>query len=298
MTTQTHNTSSARVSLAGARVTFGRVLRSEWRKYWSLRATWILFLTGVGLTLAFAALGTWAIAATSSGAPSELGISGGTFPTFMVTQLATSGFQFGALLLACVIIVNTGGEFSTHTIVSTFSAVPSRTPAYLAKAAIAGVVGFVTGFLAHLAATGLVLLVLKAYSYGTDVGSTLLRHALVSGLVVLVLVWLALGFAALLRNTAGAIVTLIGLVVLVSMVLAIVTALAPTVEIVGWLSRHLPMEAVGALRPADPGLAELNGAAGLDSTTLGPLDAWLTTAFWGLVPLVAGWFSFKYRAAR
>lgn len=288
-------------SLAGARVNFLRVLRSEWRKLFSLRATWIMLSIAVVLVLGFAAIGGWGFASIAkSDMINEAGMTGGidSIPAAMANTAATSGLLFGALLIAVAFIVNLAGEYNQHTIVSTLSAVPSRTPVYLAKTLLATVLSVVAGVVLHLGAFGVTSLILKANGVGIEGDLKLWLDALVSGLYVAVLALLAIAVSALLRNTAGAIVTVIGIVYLLGIVITILMAMMPSVDAWSWIARHLPLEAVGALRPGADELASSGLSGPGDEGALAPWDAWLTVGVWTIVPLVFGWLSFKTRPVK
>jgi ABC-2 type transport system permease protein len=118
------------------KVTGGRVLRSEWAKFWSLRSTWItlgaslLFLVGFGV-----------IAAAHY--KSVVG-SGGRLDPDEVDATAASLSLFGVnvaqLSLGVLGVLVTAGEYSTGMIRSTLAAVPKRLPVLWSKAAVYGLV--------------------------------------------------------------------------------------------------------------------------------------------------------------
>ena len=95
-------------STTAYRVTWPRVLRSEWCKLWSLRSTWYTLGLTVVLVLALG------IAAGSAGA----GASGDP------VDAALFGINFAQLLLPVLGALTAAGEHATGTVRATMAAVP------------------------------------------------------------------------------------------------------------------------------------------------------------------------------
>jgi ABC-2 type transport system permease protein len=108
-------------------VTFGRVVRSEWIKFWSLRSTVITLAVAVA---GFAGIGLLACAAgVGEGVLSPAGMSmTGSVPAILVLGV------LGVLVMT--------GEYSTGLIRATLSAVPRRLPVLAAKATVFATVTF------------------------------------------------------------------------------------------------------------------------------------------------------------
>jgi ABC-2 type transport system permease protein len=280
---------------ATGRVNLGGVIRSEWRKLFSLRSTWILSLIGAAIILIFAAVMPLIIGLVSG--TGNTGIDEAHVPDSITAQFAATGLMIGGLLWASAVIVSVAGEYSSHSVVSTLSAVPTRWPAYVAKALVTGVVGFVVGFLVHLISTAIVVGVFAVFGFNADFGGAgTFGEGLISGVYILVLTWMAVGLAALMRSTAGAIVVLAIFVYLVTSVLQGFAAFVHQ-DWLTWLNNHLPTSAVDALRPSTASFSDDLGA-GAPSGVLAAWDAWLTVGFWALVPLVLGAWAFQRRGVR
>ncbi|MGO3152020.1 MAG: ABC transporter permease subunit [Galactobacter sp.] len=285
--------SQAKVSLPG-------ILRSEWRKFFSLRSTWILSSVAVAIVLIFAAFMPVVIGLVNNSDPGGTGLDEAGVPAAVVHQMAVAGLMIGGLLWAAAVIVSIAGEFSSHSIVSTFAAVPTRTPVYLAKSLVTGVVGFLGGVVFHLISALLVVALLAAFGFDAELGGgDAVGEALLSGVYVLVLTWMAVGLAALMRSTAGAIVVLSIFVYLVTSVVQGFTSFVD-LDWLTWIGNHLPTAAVDGLRPSmNAFLSDLEGSGfGGLGKGIAAWDGWLTVAVWALAPLLLGGWAFKRRGVR
>jgi ABC-2 type transport system permease protein len=292
-TTLQNRAGAARVSLPG-------VLRSEWRKLFSLRSTWILSIVAAAIVIVFAGFMPVVIGLVDGADPGGTGLEAASVPAAITHQFAVAGLMIGGLLWASAVIVATAGEFASHSIVSTFSAVPTRTPVYVAKALTAGLVGFVAAVIIHLISALLVVALFAAFGFDAEFGGgDAVGEALLSGVYVLVLTWMAIGLGALMRSTAGAIVVLAIFVYLVTSVVQGFTSFVDQAWLT-WIANHLPTAAVDGLRPSMTSLLgdlEGSGFGGLGQS-IATWDSWLTVGFWGLVPLVLGGLAFKRRGVR
>lgn len=277
-------------------VSFGGVLRSEWRKLFSVRSTYILGIVAVFVMLALSAGFTAIIGSTMSS--DEMGLSGaGVTPKFspeLVAQMAAVGLQIAALLWATVSVICLAGEYSTHSAVSTFSAVPRRTPVLIAKALILGVTGFVGGMVLHVLSSLVVVMMAGLFNFDTDMGSgVLFANAALSGLYVVVLAWMGMGAGALMKSVPGAIVTVVVFVYVITSILMGVS-IGVNNEVLTWFSSHMPTASLDSLRPIPEEMAGMGAAI----KPMEPWDAWVTIAFWGLVPMLLGAWAVKKRAVR
>ncbi|WP_381796663.1 hypothetical protein [Streptomyces niveus] len=99
-------------------VTPGRVLRSEWHKFWTLRSTWVtlsatsLLVLGTGLVMAV-------------GHEPDGGGSGSVGDPVVLTLI---GIQFGQIILTVLGVLFSAGEYSTGMIRASLTAVPERLP--------------------------------------------------------------------------------------------------------------------------------------------------------------------------
>ena len=274
-------------ALSGAKVTLPRVMRSEWRKFFSLRSTMILLMIAGGLML----LGSVGVMLLIGG-PDNSGL--GDMDMLTINNVATGGLQIASLLLACAVIVLVAGEYGSHTAVSTFSAVPRRWPVYLSRMINMGVLAWVFGFVAHLVCGLLVMAVGSASGYAVtfEMGDFLVNAA-ITGVYMLFMAWLGLGLSTILRSTAGAIMVLVAIYYIIAGVLALIGGFG-NADWVIWLTKHLPLLALSALRPMDESMV----GAGIESPFPPQGEAWITLAVWVIIPLAFGWWSNQRRAVR
>ncbi|ACQ79312.1 putative integral membrane transport protein [Beutenbergia cavernae DSM 12333] len=239
----------APVSGAG-RVSFPHVMKSEWIKFFTLRSTyWTLGLTVVGMVL-FAlmmASGASFIAESSEGAD----LSG-----FGVT-VATFGYLAGQITVAVLGALIITGEYTTGMIRSTMTAVPKRLPALFAKGVVLAIVTFVTASVGVFASYLVTLPILSQYDMQADLGdSETWRVFLGAGLYVMAIALLAFGIGALLRNSAGAIAAVLGIVLLIPIVVSIASM---NLEWVANLAPYLPSAAGERIMAIDGGMSAIEG---------------------------------------
>jgi ABC-type transport system involved in multi-copper enzyme maturation permease subunit len=128
ITTATTTPVDHRTPSAAPRLTFGRVLRSEWIKQRTLATTRWTLLGVLVSTVAFGLIS--AQASTSTVATGQQGPDfAGSSPLLMVL----SGANFAVLIVAVLGVLVGAREFSSGMIRSTVAAVPSRLPVLWAK---------------------------------------------------------------------------------------------------------------------------------------------------------------------
>ncbi|MEV8252489.1 ABC transporter permease [Rhodoglobus sp. NPDC076762] len=283
---------NARVQGA-TRLNFARVVRSEWIKLRTLRSTLWLFAIFVLLTVAFGLL--MAVTFDTSGGPA---LDTETQKSFTV-MVATLGVSFTQLVAAVLGVLIVSGEYTTGMIRSTFAAVPKRLPAFFAKAFVLALATFVVS-LGSIVATALITAPILA---GQGVEGQLLdgevMRALVGGAGYLTLVaLLAFGFGAILRNSAGGIATVLGLILVVPTVLGILAAITQAVWVQN-LSAFLPSNA-GALMYAIGDGSFMGGPpvpTGSDIITLDATQGFLVLVAWVVVLFIAAAALIKRRDA-
>ncbi|WP_166872593.1 ABC transporter permease subunit [Salinibacterium sp. ZJ450] len=204
-------------------LSFGRVVRSEWIKFRSLRSpAWTLsiaaaLVVGFGILLAIgfteaARLGGAAEATAEFGVSGELGLGVST---------ATMGVFIAQLAVATLGVLIISGEYSTGMIRSTLVAVPRRTPMLAAKAIVFAVVAFIVGVATTLAtflATNPILATEQLESTLTD--PEVLRILLGSGLYLAAIGVLSMAVGAIIRSTAGGIGTIVAMLLIVPIILS------------------------------------------------------------------------------
>ncbi|MFF3372255.1 ABC transporter permease [Streptomyces sp. NPDC002680] len=186
------------------KVTFTKVLRSEWGKFLSLRSS--LIALGLAQVLLLAVGLIAAAVYTPGGEGGQPEIEDGA------VGLALTGVTFAELALGVLGVLIAAGEYSSGTIRSTLAAVPKRLPVLWAKVLFFGVIaqGAAMGGILMTFQIGEMILKDDALAMSlTDDGvlRSLVGASLYLGLVG---VWgVALG--TLLRSTAGGIAVLVGI---------------------------------------------------------------------------------------
>jgi ABC-2 type transport system permease protein len=233
------------------RVGLRRAMAAEWTKLWSVRSTmWTLVGTGL------AVLGLCALT------------TGTVSPTDVIedpTRRSLIGIFLGQLIFGVLGVLVMSAEYGTGTIRSTLSAVPHRPLVLTAKVIVFGVVAVVVSEILVFVAFALGQAILSAkHAVGTSAavaqraqqlgvkvphglqavlsnGSAslgqpgVLRAVVGGGLYLAVLGLLALGLATIIRHTAGAISTFVGVVLVLPL---IVQALPASIS--DAVARYLP----------------------------------------------------------
>ncbi len=221
-------------STAVAGVTQRRVLLSEWIKLRSLRSTLFALLAAVVCTVG---LGVLISALRASDFNQHPGLVRGL--GFDATAVSLRGVYLAQLAIGVLGVLVITGEYSTGMIRATLSAVPRRLPVLWAKALVfTAVVLLVMGLASLLAFEGGQAM-LSGAGIHVGLGSPGAARAVLGGALYLSVVGLlGVGLGFLIRNTAGAIATLFGLLLVLP---AVVSALPPSLY--AHLYRYLPMVA-------------------------------------------------------
>ena len=192
-----------------------------------------------------------------------------------VRDIPASGLFFGQLLIASLGVVLIASEWGTGMIRSTFSAVPKRTPALLAKNLIIAVISFVVGAGAAFISYLLARPILASADLTLNLGDEgVLASILNTGTCLALIAVFAMAIGTLLRNTAGGVVTAIGIIFVLPLVVSIVSGLAD------WIpdaARFLPSNAGTQLVAAGP----------IPEGALTQLQGGLVLAAWAAVLLIA-----------
>ena len=198
---------------AGPRAGFARLMLAEWTKIRSVRSTvWslaIFVVVTVGLTALFCWLTAHAI--ETGQAPRRSAALQGD-PVSFILQV---GLGFGQLAICVLGALTMTTEYSTGVIRASLLAVPKRLPVLAAKCAVfAGLIFVVAEIVAFVS-----FFVGKAFLHPvTDVSlgqPGVTRAVIGAGLYLTVLGLFALAIGSLIRHSAGAIATVIGLVLVV-----------------------------------------------------------------------------------
>ena len=235
MTTYAPSMPAGRVSLKG-------LLGSEWTKLRTVRSTmWTLGMTiFTGVAVSAIAMGfTRAHWATESPAARA------AFDPVEVSLMGT--YLGGALVIGILGILVISGEYATGTIRATLAAAPRRPIVLAAKVLVFAVVSLITAELTSFASFLLGQAILTSPArHATLASPGALRAVAGVGLFLCVSGLLALGVAAVVRHTAGA----IGGYVFVMLVLPVIIAGLPK-SIGDDIERFLP-ESVGSVMINNP----------------------------------------------
>ena len=189
------------------RAGFGGTLRSEFTKIRSVRSTyWTLLMllavsVGIGAAISAVSASGWSTTPPAARTPLD------------ATQLSIAGL----LVLGQLVIVVLGAlvltaEYSTGMIRTSLIAMPRRIVLYVAKAvafaAVALVVSLVTAFIAFYLGQSLLA---STHQSATLAGPGVLRAVIGSALYITLCGLFAFAAAAIIRNTAGTITAMIGL---------------------------------------------------------------------------------------
>jgi ABC-2 type transport system permease protein len=209
---------------------FSAVLRAEWTKLRTVRSTaWCVLATIV------AAFGI-GILATSSQASQWR--HGGIVDRvlFDPTSVSLTGLLFGQLAMGVLGGLTVSAEYGSGSIRATFAAVPRRPVVLAGKVVVFGVLAFVVCESLSFAS----FFVGQAILSGSAPTATLAQHEVLravigGGLFLTVLGLFALGLAAIIRHTAGAITTFVAILLILPLVVSAFPAKY------GWpIGRYLP----------------------------------------------------------
>lgn len=234
------------------RITFARVVASEWTKVRSLRSTaWsliVMVILIVGLGALFPAL---QVAHWSSLKPAERA-------AFDPTAASLAGVFLAQLAVAVFGVLLISGEYATGQIRSTFAAVPRRLPVLWAKALVFTVMIALIGIVSSVVAFLIAQSELTAVHVQVALSAPGVARAVVGAGIYLVLVGLlGLALAALLRSTAAAISSVVGLLLILPVIANFLPGTWSTT-----VSKYLPSNAGHALwsvTQAPGGLSPLAG---------------------------------------
>lgn len=259
---------TSRGGTSGAGVNFFRVLKSEWIKVTTIPSTMILLSITLVVMIGLSALFAWSMASSQASAESFTSSDPEIAAQLAATdygELAlnspSAGIIFGQLLIASLAVVLIASEWGTGMIRSTMVAVPKRIPALLAKNLIIAAVAFVVGAGAALISYFVAQPFLAPESIDFPITTDgVLLSIINTGSVLALMAVIAMSIGTLLRNTAGGVVTAIGLLMVLPIIVQIFSGLA---EWIPDAARFLPSSAgeqMVAISIADDALNQWQGA--------------------------------------
>ncbi|MEQ4519079.1 ABC transporter permease [Pseudarthrobacter sp. B907] len=260
---------------------FLRVLNSEVIKFRTLLSTLILLGATVVVIVGVGALAAWGIGQALQASGDNPRRSAALAAQGDIAAAAPSaGISFAQLILGSLAVLIISSEFTTGMARSTFMAVPKRLPAFVAKLLVVTVAAFlVTALSLYLAGLAAVP-ILDQYGHTLDVSSgQYYRTLLINSAYVAAVAAIGLALGALLRNSAGGIMSLVGIFFVLPIALQIIQG-----DFVKELRKFIP----------DNTLAPMTAAEHLPDT----LEAWqaaLVLGAWVVIPLVLAGFLLKKR---
>ncbi|WP_431247333.1 ABC transporter permease subunit [Leifsonia xyli] len=260
------------------RLSFPRVVRSEWIKLRTLRSTFWTLISAVVLVVGIASLVAFAIPDKATlvdrVSVAQRAAVEAQAANFAQTA-ATAGLTFASLVIAVLGVMVISGEFSTGMIRSSFTAVPRRFPVFAAKTLVLFVVAFVVGVISSAASWAVAVPILSGKGYTGDLfSSDTLWSILGAGTYLALVAVFALGVGAILKSTAGGIAGALGVLLVLPIIATLVTSLTRT-QWVADAGHYLISNAGG-------------GMAGLSNGGLEPWANALTVVVWAAVAFVAG----------
>jgi ABC-2 type transport system permease protein len=269
MTTLTQPAAQPSSESARRRVTQAKVVRSEWTKFRTQPSTAWSLLATVALIVGFGVLYSLVRVTRPPRSPAEV-------VSFDPTAIGLAGVQLAQIAVGVLGVLLVTSEYATGMIRTSMVAVPRRLPVLWGKAIVVGL----TAPLLFVPATFATFLVSQSVLSREQLGTSLhqpgvARAVLGSALYLTAVGLLGLGLGALLRNTAGAIASLFG----VLFGLQIVVGFLPA-SVADKVSRYLPTPAGVAVTNVRPDPASLPPWTGfglfcLYTVILLGLAAWL-----------------------
>jgi ABC-2 type transport system permease protein len=240
----------------GHRVGFGRVMLGEWTKIRSVRSTMWTLLLFVVLTVGLTTLLSWLTEANWTGG--HAASRDATIVSNPVGFILGAGIGLGQLTICVLGALLITSEYSSGVIRASLLAVPKRIPMLAAKAVVFAALMVVIGEIVAFCSFFIGSAILHSRVSVSLSDSNVLRAVVGAGLYLTVLGLFALAVGMLIRHTAGAITTVIGIV----LVLPILSGLLPG----SWgahINAYLPEQAgavvYGAHRNADQLLSAWQG---------------------------------------
>jgi ABC-type transport system involved in multi-copper enzyme maturation permease subunit len=196
---------------------FTGALRSEWTKIRSVRSTMWTLGSAILVTVGISVLGNWGRANHGDATTAQLLRED-------LTQRSLFGIILGQLIMVVFGAMAITSEYSTGMVRTSLTSQPRRAPVFWSKLLVVSVVAFVVGEIISFAA----FLIDSSFWRGKGIPLTLstphaMQAVIGGGLYLAGSAILAFGLGAILRHTAGAITSGVGLL----FVLTILTSFLP-----------------------------------------------------------------------
>ena len=254
----------------------GALLASEWIKIRSVRSTyWAMLLSIVAVIVLDVLIARHFVTSWDTLPASEKA-------SFDPLDVVFNGFGFAQLAITSLGVLVISSEYSSGLIRTTFSAAPRRRAVLMAKAAVFGTVALVIGEVLSFGCFWLGQAILSGKHLGISISDPgALRAVLAAGCYLFVAGIIGLGLGALLRSTAGAVASAIGLLFLLPQVVGALPS--------PWrfdIGKFLPGNLISQLTSSDP-----------SSKLLTPGWCWVVLIAYPVVFLAAGAYVITRRDA-
>jgi ABC-2 type transport system permease protein len=197
------------------------ILRSEWIKMRTVRSTMWSLAALVVVTIGVAVIAT----VETSSQWSSMSLASRL--SFDPTNVSLAGLIFSLLVIGVLGVLVMSAEYGTGTIRSSLAAVPRRPLLLVTKAAVFAAVAFVVGEVLSFASFLIGQALLTSPTPHASLSQPGVLQAVVGGgLMVGVVGLLALGLAAIIRHTAGALTAFFGILLVLP---AVVSALPSSI---------------------------------------------------------------------
>jgi ABC-2 type transport system permease protein len=256
-----------------------RALHAEWTKLRTLPGTFWLVLAIAVLTVAVGAAASASVSCAAADCNQD------------PAKVSLTGVEFGQAVVAILAVLAISGEYSTGMIRVTFAAMPRRTAVFAAKAALVSALTLLAGVVAVLGSVLIGRLIMPGKGFTAAHGyaplsladGSVARATVGSALYLALIALLSLGIATMVRESAAAIGTVLGLLYLSPIIVQAVSD--PR-----WhdrLERYAPMNA---------GLA-IQATRNLSGLPIGPWEGLGVLAAWAAAALLGGGMVLRLRDA-
>lgn len=182
------------------------VVACEWAKLRSVRSNYITLLIAAAVTIGATAVVAHALASAPRPLP-------GSFSPLTASFLAYA--EYTVIPVSVLALLQFTSEYSTGLIRTTFAAVPRRWAVLAGKAAVAGTAALVVGEVLAFTCFLIVQAILSGRHRGVSLSQPGVPGAvLAAGFVLCACALTALGLAAIIRHTAGAITATLAVIYL------------------------------------------------------------------------------------
>jgi ABC-2 type transport system permease protein len=184
------------------------VVAFEWIKLRSVRSTWITLLVAAVVTIGATAVVARAVASTPKPPPDG-------FSALSVSFLAYA--EYTVIPVSVLAVLQFTAEYSSGLIRTTFAAVPQRWTVLAGKAAVVGAAALAIGEVLAFGCFALVQAILSGQHRNVSLAQPGVAGAvLAAGFVLCACALTALGLAAIIRATAGAITAALAVIYLIA----------------------------------------------------------------------------------